>query len=49
MKIRQSLIHLSENKLEDMNKSLREALAQKAAESLEEMKLEIAKKFFNVK
>lgn len=49
MKIRQALINLSENKLEEMNKNLRHALTQKAAEMLEEKKMEMANKFFNDK
>jgi hypothetical protein len=47
MKIRQALISLSENKLEEMNNNLRAALTQKAAEKLEEKKMEMANKFFN--
>lgn len=46
MKIRQALISLSENKLEDMNKNIREALVQKAAEALQEKKIDIANKYF---
>jgi Fe-S cluster biosynthesis and repair protein YggX len=49
MKIRQALINLSENKLEEMNKNLRQALTQKAAEMLEEKKMEMANMFFNDK
>ena len=49
MKIRQALISLSENKLEEMNKNLRQALTQKAAEMLEEKKMKMANKFFNDK
>jgi hypothetical protein len=49
MKIRQALISLSEGKLEEMNKNLRAALSQKAAEMLEEKKMEMANKFFNDK
>jgi hypothetical protein len=37
---------LTENKLEEMNKNIREALLQKAAEALQEKKIEVAKKFF---
>jgi hypothetical protein len=47
MKIKQALINLSENKLEEMNKNIRAALSQKAAVRLEEKKIETAKKFFN--
>lgn len=46
MKVRQALVSLSENKLEDMNKNIKESLTQKAAELLEEKKIEIAAKFF---
>jgi hypothetical protein len=46
MSIRQALISLSENKLEEMNKNLREALTKKAAEKLEEKKVEMARKYF---
>lgn len=46
MKVRQALVNLSENKLEDMNKNIKEALIQKAAEMLEEKKIEAASKFF---
>lgn len=46
MSIRKALINLSENKLEEMNKNIREALAKKAAEKLEEKKLDIANKYF---
>ena len=49
MKIRQALIKLSENKLEEMSNNLRQALTQKAAETLEEKKMEMANKFFNDK
>lgn len=49
MKIRQALIKLSENKLEEMSNNLRQALTQKAAETLEEKKAEMANKFFNDK
>ena len=46
MSIRQALINLSENKLEEMNKNLRAALTKKAAEKLEEKKVEMARKYF---
>lgn len=46
MKIRQALINLSENKLEEMNKNIREAIIQKAAEALQEKKIEVATKLF---
>ena len=47
MKIREALTHLSENKLEQMNQSLREAILQKAAAALQEKKTEVAAKLFD--
>jgi len=46
MSIRKALINLSENKLEEMNKNIRESLIKKAAEKLEEKKVVMSHKYF---
>jgi len=49
MSVREAIHSIAENKLKEMKENFKKALAQKAAEKLEEMKVDMATNFFGEK
>lgn len=48
-RIKEALTNLQEKKLDKMNENIRNTLAKKAAEKLEEMKVDLASSYFDRK
>lgn len=49
MSVKQAIFNIAESKLDEMKDNFKKALAQKAAEKLEEMKVDMATNFFGEK
>ena len=49
MSVKQAIHNIAESKLNEMKENFKKALAEKAAEKLEEMKVDMANNFFGDK
>lgn len=49
MSVKHAIFNIAENKLDEMKSNFKKALAEKAAEKLEEMKIDMASNFFGNK